>query len=61
MNNAGKIEFPFLIQQGTADTLIDPTITKQFVDKAKSKDKTLKEYSGAKHNIYQESCAGILI
>ncbi|XP_077497530.1 monoglyceride lipase-like [Amblyomma americanum] len=48
------VELPLLVQYGTGDKICDPEATKQFFEKAPSKDKTIKNYEGAYHSLLEE-------
>jgi alpha-beta hydrolase superfamily lysophospholipase len=47
----GQITLPLLILHGTADKVTKPSGSKEFHDKAGSKDKTLKLYEGHFHDL----------
>lgn len=42
---------PFLLLHGLSDKVTDPSLSKEFYEKAKSNDKTLKLYDGMWHNL----------
>jgi alpha-beta hydrolase superfamily lysophospholipase len=52
--NAGKLTMPCLIMHGSADALTNPKSSREFFEKAGSKDKTYKLYEGYYHEIYNE-------
>jgi alpha-beta hydrolase superfamily lysophospholipase len=47
----GQFTLPLLILHGTADKVAKPSGSKEFYEKASSKDKTLKLYEGHFHNL----------
>jgi alpha-beta hydrolase superfamily lysophospholipase len=49
-----KITLPIIVVQGSEDRLIDPEGAQMLYDKAGSKDKTLKIYQGAYHEVHNE-------
>ncbi len=49
-----KFEDPFIVLQGTDDKLIDPSACEALYSKARSKDKSLKQYPGLYHEILNE-------
>ncbi len=49
-----KITLPFIALQGSEDKLVDPDNAKLLFDRSKSKDKTLKEYPGLYHEVFNE-------
>ncbi len=49
-----KITLPFIALQGSEDKLVDPDNAKLLYDRSKSKDKTLKEYTGLYHEVFNE-------
>lgn len=51
VEQANHVELPLLIQHGTADKVCDPEASKVFFDKAASKDKTMKTYPEAYHDL----------
>jgi acylglycerol lipase len=51
---AHKITLPFILVQGTADKLVDPSGAQMLYEKASSQDKTLKLYPGLYHEIHNE-------
>ena len=50
----GKIVLPVLILHGTADKATKPSGSQQFYELAGSKDKTLKLYDGAFHDLLND-------
>ena len=54
MKNASKLTCNCLIMQAGNDKITDKKKTKQFFEKAKSKDKTYKEYDGFLHELWHE-------
>lgn len=54
VEHVNSVELPLLIQHGTADKVCDPEGSKVFFDKAPSKDKTMKTYLGAYHDLLCE-------
>ncbi|XP_037529828.2 monoglyceride lipase [Rhipicephalus sanguineus] len=51
---SSAVELPFLLQHGTGDVVCDPEASKQFFEKAASRDKSLKLYNGAYHTLLEE-------
>jgi acylglycerol lipase len=51
---AGKITLPFIVVQGGADTIVDPSGAQMLYDKASSADKTLKIYDELYHEVFNE-------
>lgn len=51
---AGALRLPFIVVQGSADTLVDPDGAKMLYDKASSSDKTIKIYDGFCHEVFNE-------
>jgi alpha-beta hydrolase superfamily lysophospholipase len=51
---ASKITLPFIVVQGAADTLVDPSGAQMLYDEASSEDKTLKIYDGLYHEVFNE-------
>jgi alpha-beta hydrolase superfamily lysophospholipase len=51
---AHKTNLPFLIIQGSADKLVDPSGAELFYDKASSVDKSIKIYNGLYHELFNE-------
>jgi alpha-beta hydrolase superfamily lysophospholipase len=51
---AGKITLPFIVVQGSADTVVDPSGAQMLYEKANSEDKTLKIYDGLYHEVFNE-------
>jgi alpha-beta hydrolase superfamily lysophospholipase len=49
-----KITLPIIVVQGSEDKLVDPDGAQMLYDKAGSKDKTLKIYQGAYHEVHNE-------
>jgi len=54
MSQAPKVEWPFLLMQGSKDLLIDPEGAREFYRLAKSSDKELKMYEGLYHEVFNE-------
>lgn len=52
--NAEKLTVPLLALHGTADVSTTPEGSKQLVERARSKDKTLKLYDGLVHDLLHE-------
>ncbi len=52
--NAGRLSMPCLILHGSADALTNPESSREFFEKAGSKDKTYKLYDGYYHEVYNE-------
>lgn len=48
------ITLPFILVQGSEDRLVDPGGAKMLYEQAGSKDKTLKVYQGAYHEVHNE-------
>jgi alpha-beta hydrolase superfamily lysophospholipase len=51
---AGRITLPFIAVQGTGDKIVEPGNARALCNKASSKDKTLKEYEGLYHEVFNE-------
>ncbi|KAL1471514.1 hypothetical protein MTO96_039903 [Rhipicephalus appendiculatus] len=51
VEQANHVELPIFIQHGTADKVCDPEASKVFFDKVASKDKTMKTYPEAYHDL----------
>jgi alpha-beta hydrolase superfamily lysophospholipase len=51
---AEKITLPFIVLQGSSDSLVDPAGAQMLYDKASSLDKTIKIYDGLYHEIFNE-------
>ena len=51
---AEKITLPFIVVQGGADILVDPSGAQMLYDTAGSKDKTLKIYEKLYHEVFNE-------
>jgi len=49
-----KITLPIIVVQGSEDKLVDPDGAQMLYDRAVSKDKTLKIYQGAYHEVHNE-------
>uniref|UniRef100_A0A7N0TZW3 Serine aminopeptidase S33 domain-containing protein n=1 Tax=Kalanchoe fedtschenkoi TaxID=63787 RepID=A0A7N0TZW3_KALFE len=49
--NLDKIQLPFLVVHGGADTVTDPLVSQLLYDKASSTDKTIKLYPGMWHSL----------
>ncbi|XP_077547818.1 monoglyceride lipase-like [Haemaphysalis longicornis] len=54
LDKAGNLELPLLVLVGSDDQIGDPKVTKAFFQKTTSKDKTIKVYEGAYHNLLTE-------
>ncbi|MFX0023015.1 MAG: alpha/beta hydrolase [Candidatus Hermodarchaeota archaeon] len=54
MDNATNLLCPTLIMQAGSDKIADSSKTKEFFDKARSGDKTYKEYPGFLHELWNE-------
>jgi alpha-beta hydrolase superfamily lysophospholipase len=54
MENASNLLCPTLIMQAGSDKIADASITKEFFAKARSGDKTYKEYPGFLHELWNE-------
>lgn len=52
--DAGNIRAPLLILQGTADRLVNPAGSALLYERASSPDKTLKQYDGLYHEVFNE-------
>jgi alpha-beta hydrolase superfamily lysophospholipase len=50
----GKITLPFIVLQGSEDSLVEPSGAQMLYDKASSNDKTLKIYEGLYHEVFNE-------
>jgi alpha-beta hydrolase superfamily lysophospholipase len=53
-NSAVSIKLPVLLQQGSADKIVDPERSKKFFDAISSVDKTWKLYDGFYHQLHDE-------
>lgn len=53
-SNAHKLNLPCLIMHGSEDALTNPKSSREFFEKASSKDKTYKLYDGFYHEIFNE-------
>lgn len=51
----GEFKHPLLIVHGAADTVTNPEGSRELVEKAASKDKELKLYDGAFHNLLHDT------
>ncbi len=51
---AGEIRVPILVMQSGEDKLVDPDGAKEFFEKVKSPDKTLKYWEGFYHEMFNE-------
>jgi alpha-beta hydrolase superfamily lysophospholipase len=51
---AGALRLPFIVVQGSADSLVDPDGARMLYDKASSPDKTIKIYDGYYHEVFNE-------
>ncbi|MBN2401954.1 MAG: lysophospholipase [Spirochaetes bacterium] len=49
-----RISLPFIVLQGSADRIIDPSGAQMLYDRAASKDKTIKIYNGLYHEVFNE-------
>ncbi|MDX1797974.1 MAG: alpha/beta hydrolase [Candidatus Lokiarchaeia archaeon] len=54
MENASNLLCPTLIMQAGSDKIADSSKTKKFFEKARSADKTYKEYPGFLHELWNE-------
>ncbi|MFC3415358.1 alpha/beta hydrolase [Algoriphagus hitonicola] len=54
-SNVYRFDFPFLIMHGTADRLTNPKGSRLLFDKSSSRDKTLKIFEGAYHELLNDS------
>ncbi|MFX0006219.1 MAG: alpha/beta hydrolase [Promethearchaeota archaeon] len=54
MDNASNLLCPTLIMQSGSDKIADSSKTKEFFDKARSSDKTYKEYADFLHDLWNE-------
>ena len=54
LGDAGRINLPLIILQGTADILVEPEGARMLHEKAGSKDKTLHIYDGFYHEVFNE-------
>lgn len=52
--DAGKIRVPVLILVGTGDLITPPEGSRRFFEELKVEDKTLKEFEGAYHEIFED-------
>jgi alpha-beta hydrolase superfamily lysophospholipase len=50
-SHAGQLELPLLLLHGKADAVVPPRSSRSFLQEAGSRDKTLKEYDGALHEL----------
>jgi len=50
----GEFSYPLLVMLGTADRIADPEAGRAFLAAAASTDKTLREYQGLRHEIFNE-------
>ncbi|MBM3153218.1 MAG: alpha/beta hydrolase [Chloroflexi bacterium] len=50
----GKITLPFIVIQGSADRLVDPSGAQMLHEQAGSSDKTLRVYDGLYHEVHNE-------
>lgn len=48
-----QVTLPFLLLQGEADVVTDPSSSVELYQKAKSEDKTLKLYPGMWHSLFE--------
>lgn len=53
-SNAGNFDFSLLIMHGTADRLTNPKGSRMLFEKSTSKDKTLKIFDGAYHELLND-------
>ncbi len=53
-NEAAVIQLPFLVVQGSSDTIVDPSGAQMIYDRAGSTDKTIKIYDGLFHEVFNE-------
>ncbi len=51
---AGRINLPFIVLQGSEDKLVDPGGAQMLYDKSSSKDKTIKIYDGLYHEVFND-------
>lgn len=56
----GKISLPFIVVQGSADKLVDPSGAQMLYERAGSSDKTLKMYEGLYHEVHNEPERGVM-
>ncbi len=52
--NFGRFDYPVLIMHGGADKITNPVGSQALYDQCKSKDKTIKIWEGAYHEIFNE-------
>ena len=52
--NIGKISLPFIVLQGSQDSIVDPGGASMLYEQAGSTDKTIKVYEGFYHEIHNE-------
>lgn len=50
----GKIRLPFIVVQGSLDTLVEPSGAQMLYDQASATDKTFKLYEGLYHEVFNE-------
>eukprot|EP00005_Dracoamoeba_jomungandri_P003586 CAMPEP_0174259386 /NCGR_PEP_ID=MMETSP0439-20130205/8209_1 /TAXON_ID=0 /ORGANISM="Stereomyxa ramosa, Strain Chinc5" /LENGTH=157 /DNA_ID=CAMNT_0015343247 /DNA_START=283 /DNA_END=753 /DNA_ORIENTATION=+ len=53
-DNLNKVEFPFLVLQGTDDVLVNPQGAEDLYNQSTSKDKEIRIYSRLYHEIFNE-------
>lgn len=53
-SECGKITLPFIVVQGSEDTLVEPSGAQMLYDQAASTDKTIKIYEGLYHEVFNE-------
>jgi alpha-beta hydrolase superfamily lysophospholipase len=51
---AGKLELPFIVVQGSKDRLVEPSGAQMLYDLAASTDKAIKIYEGLYHEVFNE-------
>jgi alpha-beta hydrolase superfamily lysophospholipase len=51
---ADQITLPFIVVQGSADNIVDPSGAQMLYNRAGSRDKTLKVYEGLYHEVHNE-------
>jgi alpha-beta hydrolase superfamily lysophospholipase len=54
MTRASEFTLPLLMLQGDADSIADPRGARKFVERAASRDKTIIEYPGFRHEVLRE-------
>ncbi len=54
LDKAGEISAPVLLMVGTGDVITPPEGAKKLFERLKVKDKTLKEFKGAYHGIFED-------